>query len=114
MYHVEIRQEGLNRHLQIAESGALLSDRKTGGALGELGERVREKITDHSTTLALSQAPDAVQESIKANGDVASLKSIKQEEKDGTVCYAVEFEKAGRNTRLKIAPDGTILEDSRK
>ena len=121
VYNVEIRQEGLNRHLQIAESGTILRDSRAGGALAETGERardtvrrVREKVTDGTVTMSLSQLPDAVQKTIQANGDVAHLKPIKQETKNGTTYYAVEFEKPGRNTRLKVSEDGTIMEDSRK
>jgi len=129
VYNVEIRQEGLNRHLQIAENGALLRDSKmigTAEAIGtrvrdagervrDAGERVREKITDRDApAVSFNQLPNAVQKTINANGGDANVKSIKQELKDGTVRYAVEFEQGGKNTRLKIAPDGTILEDNRK
>ncbi len=121
LYNVEIRQEGLNRHLQIAESGMVVRDSKTGGAVTDAGERardaverVREKISDGTVTASLSQLPEAVQKTVRANGDVAHLKPITQETKNGTTWYAVEFEKTGRNTRLKIGQDGSILEDSRK
>jgi len=33
--------------------------------------------------------------------------------KNGAVCYDVEFEKQGKNTRLKISDDGRILDDNR-
>lgn len=78
-------------------------------------ERVREKIGDSETqTISLGQLPDAVQKTVKAHGDVANLKSIKQEEKNGIVAYAVEFEKSGKNVQLKIGQDGMILDDSRR
>jgi len=129
VYNVEIRQEGVNRHLQIAENGALLNDSKNIGTVEDLrervrgagervrdaGEQVREKITDRDApTLSFNELPGAVQKTIKANGGDANVKSIKQEVKDGTVRYAVEFEQAGKNTRLKIGQDGNLLEDNRK
>ena len=109
VYDVEIRQEGLNRHLVIAESGMLVSDSGAGNTT--LGERVRERINDsvHGKTMAFSELPATVQSTIKANGDVAHLKPIKCE----VVRYDVEFEKQGKNTRLKISDDGRILDDNR-
>ncbi len=115
VYDVEIQQEGLNRHLQIADNGALLNDSKSGGAIERIRERVRETVTDRDArTMKLEETPAAVQATIKANGEVANLKSIKQEVKDGSVNYAVEFERDGKNTRLKIGQDGSVLEDNRK
>jgi len=114
VYNVEIQQEGRNRHLQISENGALLSDNKGGGRLEAIRERVRETVDRDARTMKLDEVPAAVQATIKANGDVANLKSIKQEVKDGSVNYAVEFERDGKNTRLKIGQDGGLLEDNRK
>jgi len=120
VYDVEIRQEGLNRHLLIAESGMLVSDSGAGKTtLGDrvrgTSERVRERIDDrlHGKTMAFTELPAPVQSTIKANGDVAHLKPIKCEVKNGVVRYDVEFEKQGKNTRLKISDDGRILDDNR-
>jgi uncharacterized membrane protein YkoI len=115
VYDVEVQQEGLNRRLQIAENGALLSDNKGGGGtIDALRERVRETVDRDARTMKYDEVPTAVQATIKANGDVANLKSIKQEVKDGTVNYDVEFERDGKNTRLKIGQNGGLLEDNRK
>jgi uncharacterized membrane protein YkoI len=115
VYDVEIRKEGRNRHLQIAESGALLDDSETRGT------RVRG--TDDSgfgrilgadgTTVSFEQLPAAVQRTVKASGDVASLKPIRREMKDGKAQYHVELEKDGKNTRLTIGEDGSLLKDNR-
>lgn len=119
-YDVEIRREGLNRHLQIAESGALLHDSGDRGAAGlgervrDTAERVREKITDRDATsgMAFEQLPATVQATIKANGDVSHLKPIKRAVSNGRVQYDVEFEKDGRNTRLTIGEDGRVVKNS--
>jgi len=119
VWDVEISEKGLNRHLQITESGMLLSDSKAtslGDRVRGSSERVRERVDDRALngkTLTLSELPVAVQSTIKANGDVAHLKPIKREMKNGAVCYDVEFEKQGKNTRLKISDDGRILDGNR-
>ena len=118
IYKVEIKQEGLNRHLEIAESGALLEDSEARGTgfrerVRGVEERVREKFSNDSSTMAFEQLPAPVQKTIKANGEVGSLKPIKREVNNGVVQYDVEFEKDGKNTRLTIREDGTILKDNR-
>jgi len=114
-YEVEIRKEGMNRELLIAEDGSVLRDSEAAGGR----ERVRERETTNRDllgreTLTLEQLPAAVQQTIKAQGEVGTLKPIRREQKDGQAAYAVEFEKEGRNTRLTIGQDGQVLEDSRK
>jgi uncharacterized membrane protein YkoI len=113
VYDVELREEGLNRHLKIAESGALLSDSKTKGEGESLRERVRGVFDDRSSVVAMEQLPAAVQSSIKAQGNLGTLKPIKREINDGRVQYDVEFERDGRNTRLTFGEDGRILKDNR-
>jgi len=47
--------------------------------------------------MSLKQLPEAVQKTIQASGDVAHLKTHQagDQEWNGVVCYAVEFEKTG-------------------
>jgi uncharacterized membrane protein YkoI len=110
VYDVEIQQDGLNRHLQIAESGALLHDSK----MDNDRERVRSVERDAlGSVVTLEQLPLSVQNTIKAQGNLGTLKPIKREANDGRVQYDVEFEKDGKNTRLTIGEDGTIVKDNR-
>ena len=115
IYDVEIKQEGLNRHLKIAENGTLLSDSNQQSSKG-VGQRVRETLhlDGESTTMTLDQVPAAVKKTINDNGAAGTLKPIKREVRDGRSQYDVEFEKSGKNTRLTIAEDGTILKDNRQ
>ena len=114
VYDVEVKQEGLNRHLKIAENGALMADSNDKSSKG-LGERVRETLgLDRSdSTLTLDQVPAAVQKTIRDNCDVGTLKPIKRETRNGRAQYDVEYEKAGKNLRLTVGEDGAILKDNR-
>jgi uncharacterized membrane protein YkoI len=105
VYEVEIEQEGMNRHLQVAANGTVLKDS------GQDRQRVRGEVDRADKTITLSQLPAAVQSTIKAQGDVTNLKPIQQELKDGQTVYKVEFEKTGLNKRLMIGSDGRIIED---
>jgi uncharacterized membrane protein YkoI len=116
VYDVEVKQEGLNRHLMIAEDGNLLADsnQRDGRAIGE---RVRERVgldrDRDASTMTLDQVPASVQKSIRENCDVGTLKPIKREMRNGRTRYDVEFEKEGKNVRMTIGDDGTVLKDNR-
>jgi uncharacterized membrane protein YkoI len=75
-------------------------------------ERGRGRGTD--ARLTLNDVPPAVQNAIKSAGDPTTLKPIQRKTKDGKTVYEVELQKDGRNTRLEIAEDGTVLKDNRR
>jgi len=110
-YDVEIKQAGMNRHLKIAADGTLMADSTQRPSIGE---RVRERVglDRDTTTMTLDQVPAAVQKTIKDNSDAGTLKPIKREMRNGQTRYDVEFEKQGKNHRLTIGDDGTILKDN--
>ena len=111
VYQVEFKDKGANSHIFVASDGSMVvNDSKD-----SLGERVREKIGlgNDRDTLTLDQTPAAVQKTIRANCDVGSLKPIKREMHDGRAQYDVEYEKEGKNLRLKIDQDGTVVKDNR-
>ena len=115
-YDVEIKQEGLNRHLQIAEDGTLLKDSNNNRESRSIGERVREAVGLNKNradeNLTLSQVPAPVQKTIRDSGAAGSLKPIKRETRDGRVQYDVEYEKDGKNLRMTVNEDGTVVKDN--
>jgi uncharacterized membrane protein YkoI len=117
-YDVEVKQEGLNRHLQIAEDGTLLNDsnNNTSRESRSIGERVRETVglgrNRADENLTLDQVPAAVQKTIRENAAVGSLKPIKRETRDGRIQYDVEYEKEGKNLRMTVNEDGTVVKDN--
>jgi len=114
VYDVEVKQEGLNRHLKIAENGMLLADSNNRDSRS-IGERVRERvgIGRDASTMTLDQVPAAVKKTIQDNCEVGSLKPIKREMRNGRAQYDVEYEKEGKNLRLTVGEDGAILKDNR-
>lgn len=114
VYDVEIKQEGLNRHLVFAADGTLISDSNVNRESRGIGQRVRETVgLGREDQLTLEQTPAAVQKTIREQANVGSLKPIKRETRDGRVQYDVEYERDGKNLRLTIGDDGTILKDNR-
>ncbi len=127
VYDVEIRQDGLNRHLKIAESGALISD--SGNRGSAVGQRVRgvddrdngraldsantDRSLRNNNVVAMEQLPAPVQKAIRDQGNLGTLKPIKREVNAGRTQYDVEFERDGKNTRLTLNEDGSIAKDNR-
>jgi uncharacterized membrane protein YkoI len=119
LYEVEFKNPGRNVELHIAEDGSILHDNRRDvrgqGAPGAPGQTRTGSTTKPSgNNLAFGQTPPAVQAAIRASGDPATVKEIERGDKDGRTVYTVEFQKEGRNTKLDIAEDGTILKDNRK
>ena len=114
VYDVEVKQEGMNRHLKIAADGTVLSDSNQRDNRS-IGQRVRETIglDRDASTMTLDQLPLAAQKTIRENCDVGTLKPIKREVRNGRTQYDVEFEKEGKNLRLTVGEDGTLLKDNK-
>jgi hypothetical protein len=63
--------------------------------------------------MTLDQLPLAAQKTVRENCDVGTLKPIKRETRNGRIQYDVEYEKDGKNLRLTVGEDGTVLKDNR-
>ena len=119
LYEVEFKDPGQNREIHVAEDGSLVQtghgDVRGVGAPGSAPQtRTGSTIRPGGNNLTFDQAPPAVQAAIRANGDPTSVKEIERGEKNGRMIYTVEFQKEGRNTKLQIAEDGTVLKDNRQ
>jgi hypothetical protein len=67
-----------------------------------------------ATHVAMDNVPNKVQETIRREADSNSVADIKEIRDKGQVCYAVKIQREGRNRKLEVAPDGTVLKDSEK
>jgi uncharacterized membrane protein YkoI len=115
VYDVELKDKGANSHLYVASDGSMVVDRNATSR--GLGERVRGKVgldrDRDASTMTLDQTPAAVQKTIREHCDVGTLKPIKRELRNGRTQYDVEFEKDGKNLRMTVGEDGTVLKDNR-
>ena len=115
LYEVEFKNPGKNIEIHVAEDGNIVQDsRRDVRAQGAPGSAPQTRTGTRGNNLTLDQAPPAVQAAIRANGDAASVKEIERGEKGGRTVYTVEFQKEGRNTKLQIAEDGTVIKDNRQ
>jgi len=114
LYEVEFKDPGKNREIHVAEDGSVVPDNHRGRAVGAPGSAPQTRTGTRGNDLTFEQAPPAVQAAIRASGDPPTIKEIERGEKGGRTVYAVEFEKDGRNKKLQVAEDGSILKDNRE
>jgi uncharacterized membrane protein YkoI len=61
-----------------------------------------------------SALPEAAQKTIKAKAPDAQIADISRHEDNGRVFYEVEFTDKGKNPTIKVADDGTLIQDLQK
>jgi uncharacterized membrane protein YkoI len=116
VYEVEFKDPGRNREIHLAEDGSVVPDNRDVRGIGAPGSapQTRTGTSPRGNNLTLAQTPPAVQAAIRAGGDPSTVKEIERGEKDGRTVYTVEYSKEGRNKKVQIAEDGSILKDNRE
>ena len=61
-----------------------------------------------------SSLPERVQKTLKSRVPDGQIADISRHENDGRVIYEFEFQDKGKNPTLKIAEDGTVVQDLQK
>lgn len=88
-YKVKYKRDGRESKLKVNEDGKVLK---------------MEEI------LAMIDLPQAVQKIVKTETAGGKIEELELETEDGKTFYEIEFEKDGKEHKLKIAKDGTVLD----
>jgi len=88
-YKVKYKKDGRESKLEVDEDG---------------------KVLKMEENLAMKDLPPAVQKTVEAKSAGGKIKELELETEDGKTFYEVEFEKDGKEHKVKIAKDGTVLE----
>jgi len=108
VYEVKFKQpDGSTPKVLVNMDGKLISSDfpHTAGAI----ERVLTPTG--ATGTKFSALPEAAQKTIKAKAPDAQITDISRHEDNGRVYYTVEFEDKGKNPTIKVADDGTLIQD---
>jgi uncharacterized membrane protein YkoI len=92
-YKVKYKKDGRESKLEVDEDG---------------------KVLKMEENLAMKDLPPAVQKTVKAKSAGGKIKELELETEDGKTFYEVEFEKDGKEHKVKIAKDGTVLENEKE
>lgn len=72
-------------------------------------ERALEGVNNALTEWRLEDLPPAVQKTVTEQSAGQPIADIDRETRTGRVIWEVEFEKAGRNSEIHVADDGTLI-----
>ncbi len=113
VYDVELERDNApNPHVLVAADGTLLSDSRQqpadtfSAAASVYSEFVAPVLLPK---VKLTDLPVKVQETIVKKAEGREVATIRTDTLDGRMAYRIEFQERGRNSRLYIAEDGTLL-----
>lgn len=109
-FKVEFREPGRNPSIIVGANGTLLSTE-----LGKPAGVIQRALTPTGATgTPFSALPEAVQKTIQSQVPNAQVASISRHEENGRTIYEVEFKDQGKNPTMKVAEDGTLVQQLQK
>jgi uncharacterized membrane protein YkoI len=112
-YKVEIRDEGQTSSstMVVADDGRVLSSDMPTSQNGIVGTVKKALTPTGAVGTQFSALPEKVQKTIQAHAPASSITGISRETDNGRVIYDVSFQ---GNPNLKVADDGTVVQDIQK
>jgi hypothetical protein len=98
-YEVDVTIDGKPYEIQIAGDGTLIE---------------KNLKTDDDVKIKVSDAPAAVQKTLKREASGAQIETVKREEEDNKTIYAAEVTIDGKIYEIEVAEDGTLQEKTLK
>lgn len=110
VYEIEFREPGTNPKILVGADGKLISTDMARPA----GAIERALTPTGATGTKFSALPEKAQKTIKDKAPDAEITNISRQDKDGRVIYEVEFKDTGKNPTIRVAEDGTLVQDLQK
>ena len=110
VYEIEFREPGRNPKMTVAADGRIVTTDMTRPP----GAIERALTPTGATGTKLSALPEKVQKTIQSTAPGAAIADISRKDKDGRVIYEVEFQEKGKNPTIRVAEDGTLVQDLQK
>ena len=109
-YKVQFRMEGRNPTIIVGANGTLLSSE-----LGAPAGVIERALTPTGAVgTPFSALPEAAQKTVKQQAPNAQIANISRHEENGRAIYEVEFKETGKNPTIKVAEDGTLVQNLQK
>jgi uncharacterized membrane protein YkoI len=113
VYEIEFREPGKNPKMVVAADGRVMDTDMT-TAKGAPGPLTRLTTGKGEVGTKFSSLPARVQKTLKSRVPEGQIADISRHENAGRVIYEFEFQDKGKNPTLKIAEDGTVVQDLQK
>jgi hypothetical protein len=112
VYHVAFTENGEIVKVSVTETGTIISDSRNrvihepAGAPLTFGRM--------SAQSRFNSLPTVVQRAVglRSSGNI-EIVNVRTTERDGAMLYEIEFDSSGRNPKMFIMEDGSVLEDQR-
>lgn len=83
--------------------------------MGKAGDNDQNVLTGGPVVgTTLKDLPQAVRDTLKQRAPTAEVADIDKEKRDGKTVYEISFSERGKNQKLFIAEDGTVVSGSQK
>jgi uncharacterized membrane protein YkoI len=110
VYEIQFREPGSNPKLIVTADGKLISTDMARPA----GAVERALTPTGAVGTKFSALPEKVQKTIKDKSPDTEITDISRQEKDGRVFYKIEFKETGKNPTMRVAEDGTVVQELQK
>jgi uncharacterized membrane protein YkoI len=110
VYDIEFREPGSNPKISVARDGKLVSTDMARPA----GPVERALTPTGAVGTKFSALPEKVQKTIQTSAPPNEIADISRHESNGRVIYEVEFKDKGKNPTIRVAEDGTLVQDLQK
>jgi uncharacterized membrane protein YkoI len=110
VYDIQLKHGDQTSKMIVAADGTVFSTDMT-KAPGTLEKMLTPT---GATGTKFSALPVKVQKTIKSNAPEADIADISRTEENGRVIYVVEFRDKGKNPTIRVAEDGTLVQDLQK
>ena len=110
VYEIQFREGDRNSKVVVAADGRLVSTDMARPA----GAVQRLLTPTGATGTKLSALPEKVQKTIQSTAPGADIANISRQESDGRTIYEIEFREKSKNPSIRVAEDGTLVQDLQK
>jgi len=103
LYEISFKEEGLNPKIIVAEDGTLIK-----------GESKGVVVEGNLTNLKFEDLPAAVRKAVRERAPETQIASIDKNMREGRIVYDISFEEPGKNPKMRVAEDDTVLKELEK
>ena len=98
----------------VAADGKVLSSDMPNNPNGVVSTVKKALTPTGAVGTKFSALPEAVQNTIQAHAPDAQISDIERHSDNGRVIYEVQFQDTGKNPSIRVAEDGTLVQDLQK
>jgi uncharacterized membrane protein YkoI len=110
VYEIQLREGDQSPKIVVAADGKLVSTDMARPA----GSVQRLLTPTGATGTKFSALPEKVQKTIQSTAPSGEIANISRQDKDGRTIYEIEFAEKGKNPSIRVAEDGTLVQDLQK